>query len=888
MAAWYTDGMEVQIMAAADKGEPVAGKRNTWSDGITEWGHIRLPKNADTEPVDNDYEMRWPLHEHVDYIGMTGWCYKNKRSIRVGFDFDSIMGHANGVGVTDDELLRVRAAVEKIPQAWLFYSTGGSGLHLYLPFDPDNAPETVNHHEHAALARSCLGVLSNLVNYPFEAALDVCGGNMWIWGRKMTSDNHGLSLIKKGEGFFEPPLHWRDHISVVTRKRTKIQIHGVPDGEETDVENMAASRRLIPLDATHRKIIEELQTLNYSTYWVDDHNMLQTHTCALKEVFKRFAERGDPLHGQYDTLSDGTDPGKPNCFAFACLDGVFKVIRYGENKSTEHVTWSKDNKGRAYCYFNQKLDLNIAATIFGGMENASRGGGYTFPTAEEALGAIKSLGSSFDIPAQLVGKPTTLRTHKDGRVVVEIKAKTDDPVPGFIQERGKFVKLLNVQARPTAEDDEKVEKFDLETLDQMVRALLTVNLDEAGWALYDSEFNHWTRQTKDNIRSALKAKNFDSDATEKIMGHSVMKAWSLVNIPFADEQPGNRQWNINAAQFRFAPTPYPDDMTSMHPHWDLILEHCGEDLTQALKHSEWARKNSVSTGKDYLLYWIASMFRNPFDRLPYLFFFGPQNSGKSIFHEAIALLVKDEVGVQPADQALTNPNGFNGELANTFLCVVEETNLSKEKSAAYNRIKEWTMALMMSIHPKRMQVYKQRNTTHWIQCANERTYCPIFPGDTRITMSYVGPLEREIPKDQLIKLLEAEAPYFMATILSIKLPEADGRAKIPALMTGSKEQAASANRNPLEAYLEDICHHSPGSFMSFNEFIEHFMDSLPSVDRPQWNERRILQELPNQYPSGHYKKDNKIYIGNVSFTKPEDSLTHKFIFENGQLERVLL
>lgn len=40
---WSID-METQINVAAGNGEPVAGKRSTWSDGINTWHSIRIPK----------------------------------------------------------------------------------------------------------------------------------------------------------------------------------------------------------------------------------------------------------------------------------------------------------------------------------------------------------------------------------------------------------------------------------------------------------------------------------------------------------------------------------------------------------------------------------------------------------------------------------------------------------------------------------------------------------------------------------------------------------------------------------------------------------------------------------------------------------------------------
>jgi hypothetical protein len=884
LALWYNENMEVQIMAAADNGEPVAEKRNIWSDGTTEWGHIRIPKNADTEPIDNDFDLRWPLHEHVEYIGMTGWDWRNKQSLWIGFDFDAITGHAVGVGVSQEELNRVRTAVEGIPQAWLFRSTSGSGLHLYLRFDPASAPSTANHHEHAALARACLGVLSNISGFNFGGSLDVCGSNMWIWGRKMTQQNNGLSLIKRGEGYFDPPLHWRDHVDVIARKRTKVQIKGVGAEDESDVENMAASRRVVPLDAAHRQIIEELQKLPYTTYWVADHNLLQTHTRALAEVAKIFADRGDPLQGHFATLSDGKDPGKPNAFCFPCPSGAFKVVRFGV-KTPEDVSWGVDSKGWRYCYFNRKLDLRLASSTFNGAEDTSRGGGFSFQSARDALDAIKALGATFNVPEPLVGKPTRLREHKDGRVIVEIECKADEyanlNMPGFVKKGNKVTRVLDVQATPPEIQEEDTD-LDITKLDQTIRMLLTTGYDEAGWALHDIEMIRWAHLSKDNIRSALKAKNFDPDVVEKILGHAILKAWTLVNIPFAPEYPGNRQWNHEAAQLRFKPAEVSEDKPPVHPHWDLVLSHCGGNIDESLKGEEWAKRAGIRDGRDYLLYWIATMIRHPFEPLPYLFFFGPQNSGKSIYHEAISLLIVNGKGVVPADHALTNSSSFNGELANAVLCVVEETDLSQAAAMVYDRIKNWVTGLEIAIHPKRMQVYSQKNTTHWVQCANDRSACPIFPGDTRITMFHVPELEHEIPKDRLLSALEEEAPQFMATIMSLNLPNAEHRMRIPAVSTSDKEQAESSNRDPLQQYIADICHYAPGEYLSFKDFYDTFAESLTALDRNSWNKRKVRQEMPSCYPIGGHT-GNRLCVGNISYSVPDGKSVHRFAAKGDKL-----
>jgi hypothetical protein len=50
---WSID-MEVQCNVIAADGEPVAGKRSTWSNGSDTWYSLRIPKNAATDPIWED------------------------------------------------------------------------------------------------------------------------------------------------------------------------------------------------------------------------------------------------------------------------------------------------------------------------------------------------------------------------------------------------------------------------------------------------------------------------------------------------------------------------------------------------------------------------------------------------------------------------------------------------------------------------------------------------------------------------------------------------------------------------------------------------------------------------------------------------------------------
>ena len=141
---------ETQVNVAADNGEPVDGRRNTYTDGEFEWFNFRIPKNAAGDPEFKDYELRWPLDLHAEGIGMTGWKWTTRRSLWCAFDFDSITGHAKGIGISDDRVGTGQASRHVPALVEVRKSTGGSGIHLYIYFGGEGIP-TENHTVHAAL-----------------------------------------------------------------------------------------------------------------------------------------------------------------------------------------------------------------------------------------------------------------------------------------------------------------------------------------------------------------------------------------------------------------------------------------------------------------------------------------------------------------------------------------------------------------------------------------------------------------------------------------------------------------------------------------------------------------------------------------------------------------
>lgn len=321
----------------------------------------------------------------------------------------------------------------------------------------------------------------------------------------------------------------------------------------------------------------------------------------------------------------------------------------------------------------------------------------------------------------------------------------------------------------------------------------------AGW--FVSTRLGWVAHRYAEARARVSVGCDDSEDAAAILGAAVENPWELVNLPFQPEypKPGRRVWNRDAAQLAYEPAPGP------HPTWDLVLAHCGRGLDYAAAGDPWCQANGVAAGGDYLRLWAASLVQFPLEPLPYLFFHGPQNMGKSVFHQALSYLMTR--GYALAAGALTSQGGFNGELAGALLCAVEEVDLRSER-AALTRLKDWVTSPTILIHEKGRTPFPLTNTTHWIQTANKVEHCPVLKGDTRITVVAVPALDEgaEIPRVEMERRLKAEAPAFLHTLLTTTVPAPKGRLRIPVLETGEKRDAMRANRSELEVYLEDHDH----------------------------------------------------------------------------------
>jgi hypothetical protein len=480
------------------------------------------------------------------------------------------------------------------------------------------------------------------------------------------------------------------------------------------------------------------------------------------------------------------------------------------------------------------LTLPEAAEKHGGAE-LSDDDGYEFHSATDAAQAADKLGADLrgSVPEAFLDRTARLRPGKHDRLVCEIPREDGDVLPGWVPHKTRkiWIKVFRVRC------DQRSAAEQLAPVDRVLRHV--VSPGSSGTWFYLSDSGDWT-QCREGFKILCFLKAHGVEDERLAAGLAVRHPWHKINLPFQPEFPGNRQWNREAARLQHVPKPGP------HPHWDLILQHAGRGLDLALASNEWAQRYGI-TGAGYLLRWFASVVRHPHDALPYIALVGEQNGGKSILHEAFREIVvaPDDVVVL-ADRSLTS--GFNGELERSVIAVVEETDLSRDAAAAYNRIKEWVTGRHLAVRRLYHDQYAVPNTVHWIQCANSVKHLPIFPGDTRITVIHVLAVENEIPKGVLLQRLRNEAGQFTHTLMTIPIPPTDGRLRLPCITTATKTQAIN-EQHPIAAFVEDACIRSPESTVDKSALFDAWQSWCELNDGEPLSKESFGRRLLSLFPS---------------------------------------
>lgn len=788
-----------------------------------------------------DPEMTFDLKKYCEGIGMTGWNFVTKQSFWFGYDFDSMINH--GKGLTDEDLEAIRVAVYNLDYVTVRKSTTGSGLHIYVFVDP---VETKTHTEHQSLARAILDKMSLDSGYELQSKVDQLGAILWVWATKMEGTD-GLTLLKKGGVLKDIPLNWKAHEGVINRKTHKIRPDLIVDTELDDFNKLAEQRLRTPLDDKHRKIIEELGKEEYETSWNSDYGMLITHTKALENVHKRLT-----LAGPFSTATSSSSV--KNCFCFPMPDGAWSVRRHGRGV-VEASTWMTDLAGWTYCFYNKLPDFKTACITNQGVEDTD--GGYVFEKAEFALIAAKQMGINLSLPEdKTVGRGMKLKMHtKTKKLIAELDLNPNDSsIPGWI----KKTKVHQFMSGHALADE--IKEDDVSGSDE-IRHCVTEDGQDAGWYVLGID-GQWNQEPRANVLSVISSMGFSFREREAELGRLVTKYWRLVKEPFQPEYLGNRTWNKRAAQLVYKKKE--DDSPLVYTHWTMILDHLGAGLDVAVNNSEWCEKNGITTGSAYLKCWMAALIQYPKEPLPYLFFYGKEDSGKSIFHEAFTLLLSKK-SVCRIDSALQNPSFFNGEIADCVLGVVEETNLSgKGNKFVLNKMKDWVTSRDISIHFKGETPYMATNIMHMVHTSNEADAVPVFPGDTRVVVCQVSKLKTIIAKPILLDLLKSEGQDFTTELLNLELPKSPSRLRIPVVESLEKIALADSNMSDIERFATEHVFHKAGSILSKAEVYDRFCDHFSPENMTQIKFNRVFQSYMGCL-GGRYGSKAEHCWGNVSF-----------------------
>lgn len=845
----------------------VEGNADAWTDGTEEWSHHRWPRNAGTNPNYRDRTLKFSPGAHLKRMGSTWWNFKTKRSVAVALDIDLEGEHAESTTtVTPAKLADLTRRLCTLDYLTLVRSSGGQGVHIYCFFDEKHQPESANHNEHAQVAHALVAKISKDLNYNLKQHMDAVGVIFWFWSCDSPSDHPGYELIQEQTRSLKASdLDEFMGIKLADPNR-RIKVEGYTDtGERVSNTEEGGGYKTYPLEPWHSEFLKRLEDMGYSFIWQSEFNMAHTHTCAIKELCDQLKAEGKPVKGLFNTISRGSDKTKPNCYITPRPGGAFQVKRFGTG-TAEHPLWSSRD-GDTWCYLNQETPvlqvLKRFCSSYDGLKMT-----FTADALEESMQALgKTLGDSM----KLITAPIHVVLHKDGTLHAQFKS--DGHYEGWNQRGDKLTRDL-----PVIHKRSDFNASMLDEADRFVRHVVTPDFEPFGWALKTKE--SWMMFKSFDPVSCVVSQIFGKDAGQ-LRAEMTQNPWVLTHLPFGKEYPGGRLWNKHAPQLAIEPA----KAAGSHPHWDKVMDHLGRSLDDTVSTTSWCQQWGIHTGADYLRYWISAMIQDPMEPLPYLFFYGPQDSGKSIFHESISILFTG--GVVSVATALSSSAGYNFEVANAVLGYVEEKDLSVNKEA-YTRIKEWVMAKTMLIHQKGHTPYQQPNTLHLCQMANKPTSVSMEDGDTRITAILVNALKHIIPKKLLFAKLEEEAPFFLRTLLTIEIPESHTRLRVPMIATQHKHDLEEMHQTVFETFANESLIPCDGCAVKVSDFYEKYRAYCQIRNAEPERKTHVIQLLRNRgdkWEVGVYR-NKQIYIANVTFNPNDSPKKRLAVTDSGRMKRV--
>ena len=204
--------------------------------------------------------------------------------------------------------------------------------------------------------------------------------------------------------------------------------------------------------------------------------------------------------------------------------------------------------------------------------------------------------------------------------------------------------------------------------------------------------------------------------------------------------------------------------------------------------------------------WSAVIAQHPEYHLPGLFLYSADtDNGKSTFVESHKLWLARGV----VDGALALNEKFNKKLAGAVIAYLDDQAMNP---AAMGKGKSLITADTLDLRKMRTDSVDAKNFTHWIFTGNSLDVVPVEKNDTRFVIADVPTLLEEekirwadSPGEVgLRSRLQHEAPDFLNTLLTLKLPPGTGRLYLPVLMTEVKRKLVDAKEFDKKAFIDRI------------------------------------------------------------------------------------
>ncbi|WP_068259596.1 DUF5906 domain-containing protein [Rubripirellula obstinata] len=484
---------------------------------------------------------------------------------------------------------------------------------------------------------------------------------------------------------------------------------------------------------------------------IDSDGCAKTHTVKLAALHR---ERNKP--GIFKTISPGTRPDQPNVMIWPIRGGGWSVVRFGKGCTEAVGYWTTSANGWTRCRFGVAADIDKAAHYAGCVqtENGYFAPSGTLPAFLEALNAE---------PSPIASGVTIERKKRKRKLRLSTKAGDGEPPRLWGVDGRKWVRFIDDPTAP-------------ENTDFTARIYKRDGIKNTDHVYFDRDgvLRHGTRQ---ELIDSLTDYGLDA---EYHVRRATNRPWSYSHVPFKGEYPGgHRVHAMHAAQFATEPQAGTLDDC---PTFAMILDHCGAPLDEAVAASTDCKALGIQTGPDYLIAWVRCLFQRPDKPLPYLGIVGPQEGGKSAFHESTALCMRG--GYAEIDEALRSSSGFNASMEGAILCVIEETNIGAS-GTAYDRLKKFITGKEIVIRRLYSDGYAVPNYSHWIQTTNNVDALPIFRGDTRVTAWRVPAIakENQIDRETITARLTEELPQYLGFLLDTPAIESSHRLTLPALRT---------------------------------------------------------------------------------------------------------